>query len=58
LKQDALVVDVAGGVGSATLKLIKAHPHLRYVVQDRPKVIPDSVEVFLSDNDTQSMAIN
>jgi hypothetical protein len=47
LKQDALVVDVGGGVGSSTLQLFNAHPHLRYVVQDRPKVIPDAVKVCL-----------
>jgi hypothetical protein len=45
LKQDALVVDVGGGVGSATLHLMKDYPHLRYVVQDRPKVIADAVKV-------------
>ncbi|KAF9062020.1 S-adenosyl-L-methionine-dependent methyltransferase [Rhodocollybia butyracea] len=29
-----VVVDVGGGVGSATLALYKQNPHLRYVVQD------------------------
>jgi len=29
-----IVVDVGGGVGSATLELYKFFPHLRYVVQD------------------------
>ena len=45
LKQEALVVDVGGGLGSATLHLMKEYPHLRYVVQDRPKVIDDAVKV-------------
>lgn len=44
LDQDALVVDVGGGIGSSTLRLLNAYPHLRYVVQDRPKVIPDAVK--------------
>jgi hypothetical protein len=50
LTQDALVVDVGGGVGSSTLQLTKAYPHLRYVVQDRAKVIPDAVTVCLRVN--------
>jgi hypothetical protein len=48
LKQDSLVVDVGGGVGSSTLHLIKVYPHLRYVIQDRPKVIADGVKVCLA----------
>jgi ubiquinone/menaquinone biosynthesis C-methylase UbiE len=42
------VVDVAGGIGSVILQLIKACPHLRYVVQDRPKVISDGIKVCTS----------
>ena len=41
------MVDVGGGVGSLTLQLIRAYPHLRYVVQDRPKIIPASVKARL-----------
>lgn len=48
LKEDALVVDVGGGIGSTTLKLLKAYPHLRYIVQDRPHVIADGVKVGVS----------
>jgi hypothetical protein len=33
------VVDVGGGVGSVSLKLLKAHPKLKFVVQDLPPVI-------------------
>jgi MinD-like ATPase involved in chromosome partitioning or flagellar assembly len=47
LKEDALIVDVGGGIGSSTLQLIKAYPHLRYVVQDRAKVITDAARVWM-----------
>jgi hypothetical protein len=47
LEQDALVVDVGGGVGSSTLELFKAYPHLRYVVQDRPTVNAHAIKVRL-----------
>jgi hypothetical protein len=53
LKQDAMVVDVGGGIGSAVLELIKTYPHLCYVVQDRPKVIPDGVKVHSNGNNDQ-----
>jgi hypothetical protein len=47
LKEAALVVDVAGGVGSATLALAKALPHVRFIVQDRASVVPDSIKASL-----------
>jgi hypothetical protein len=39
LPKDSLVVDVGGSVGTVTLILTKAFPHLRYVVQDLQKVV-------------------
>ncbi|KAF9004470.1 S-adenosyl-L-methionine-dependent methyltransferase [Hymenopellis radicata] len=39
LPQDALVVDVGGGIGTLARKVLKNHPHVRVVVQDMPKVI-------------------
>jgi len=48
LKQDDLVVDVGGGIGSSTQQLLKAHPHLRYVIQDRPKVVLNGIKVHLT----------
>jgi len=48
LQEDALVVDVGGGVGLTTLQLMKAYPHLHYLVQDRPNVIADGIKVRLS----------
>jgi hypothetical protein len=47
LEKDDLVVDVGGGVGTVTLLLAKSFPHLRYVVQDRPAVVPDGIKVSL-----------
>jgi hypothetical protein len=36
LPKDSLVVDVGGGVGSAALAVLRAHPHLRFLIQDLP----------------------
>ncbi|KAJ7049471.1 S-adenosyl-L-methionine-dependent methyltransferase [Mycena amicta] len=49
LPKDALVVDVGGSVGSVTLKLAKAFPHLRFVVQDLQKEITEG-EKFWADS--------
>lgn len=38
LPQDSVVVDVGGGIGSTSLLLAHAFPHLRFLVQDRPQV--------------------
>ncbi|KAJ7829596.1 O-methyltransferase [Mycena olivaceomarginata] len=42
LPQESLVVDLGGGIGSTTLIIAKAVPHLNFVVQDRPTVIKDA----------------
>ncbi|KAJ7278706.1 S-adenosyl-L-methionine-dependent methyltransferase, partial [Mycena rebaudengoi] len=39
LPKDAVVVDVAGGVCSASLSLARAHPHLRFIIQDQAQVV-------------------
>ncbi|KAH9830194.1 S-adenosyl-L-methionine-dependent methyltransferase [Rhodofomes roseus] len=39
LPQDSVVVDVGGGIGSTSLLLAHAFPHLRFLVQDRPQVV-------------------
>jgi len=54
LKQDSLVVDVGGGVGSSVLELKVAFPHLRFVVQDRPKVIDDAAK-FWGNEDPEAL---
>lgn len=33
-----MVVDVGGGIGSTSMMLANAFPHLRFVIQDRPPV--------------------
>ncbi|GJE93999.1 hypothetical protein PsYK624_101670 [Phanerochaete sordida] len=35
----AVVVDVGGGIGSTSMLLANAFPHLRFVIQDRPPVV-------------------
>jgi hypothetical protein len=45
LPKDSLVVDVGGGIGSAALAVLRAHPHLRFVVQDLPGPIADGRKV-------------
>ena len=34
-----MVVDVGGGVGSTSVVLARAYPHLRFVVEDRKHVV-------------------
>jgi len=46
LKDDAVVVDIGGGVGNLTLLLAKDFPQLKYVVQDLETVIPEAEKFF------------
>lgn len=39
LKEDSLVVDVGGGIGSQSMTLAQTYPHLKFVVQDREEVM-------------------
>ena len=48
LKQDAIVVDVGGGIGSQSLILAQHNEHLRFVVQDRESVVKDAVKVSIA----------
>ena len=48
LPADSLVVDVGGGIGTASLALAKEFPDLKFVVQDRQPVIEAGVEVHTS----------
>ncbi len=45
LPANALVVDVGGGIGAASLSLAKEFPHLKFVIQDRQPVVDAGVEV-------------
>ncbi|KAM6501362.1 S-adenosyl-L-methionine-dependent methyltransferase [Amanita muscaria] len=46
LPQNTLVVDVGGGVGSATLAIARAYPHLKVIIQDRAPVVENGLEVW------------
>ncbi|KAK0458974.1 O-methyltransferase-domain-containing protein [Desarmillaria tabescens] len=39
LPDNSIVVDVGGGIGVSSITLVKAHPHIRCIIQDRPPVI-------------------
>lgn len=46
LGQNALVVDVGGGVGQMSMSLAQAFPNLSFVVQDRPPVVEQGIKVW------------
>ncbi|KAJ7075074.1 O-methyltransferase [Mycena belliarum] len=46
LPAGALVVDVGGGVGSTSLEIARANPHLRFVVQDLASVTLEGKEFW------------
>ena len=39
LGDGSLIVDVGGGIGSTSMTLAKAFPHLKFCIQDRPKTV-------------------
>ncbi|KAJ6614651.1 O-methyltransferase [Mycena sp. CBHHK59/15] len=41
LPENALIVDVGGGIGSISLEIARANPHLRFLVQDKPAVVSE-----------------
>lgn len=45
LKEDDIVVDVGGGIGTVALAFAQAHPHLRFIIQDRGPVVEDGIKV-------------
>lgn len=45
LGEGSLVVDVGGGIGSTSMTLAKAFPHLKFCIQDRPKTVKLGVAV-------------
>lgn len=48
LPKDSVVVDVGGGVGSTSVVLANAYPHLWFVVEDRKQVVDIAPSVSLS----------
>ncbi|TCD71006.1 hypothetical protein EIP91_000504 [Steccherinum ochraceum] len=46
LPSGSVVVDVAGGVGSQTMILARAHPQLKYVIQDRAALAGEMQEFW------------
>ncbi|EIM82217.1 S-adenosyl-L-methionine-dependent methyltransferase [Stereum hirsutum FP-91666 SS1] len=50
LEKNEVVVDVGGGIGSCTLPLARAFPHLKYVVQDRAPVVEQGLKFWESEH--------
>jgi len=46
LKQDAIVVDVGGGIGAQSMTLAQNYSHLRFAVQDREQVAKDAAQFW------------
>ncbi|EIM83960.1 S-adenosyl-L-methionine-dependent methyltransferase [Stereum hirsutum FP-91666 SS1] len=55
LPDDSVVVDVGGNVGTVTRTIMKAHPRLRYVVQDLDKTIVDA-KGYWQEEDPEALA--
>ena len=45
LEQDAIIVDVGGGIGTQPMTLAQNYAHLRFVVQDREETLGDAIQV-------------
>ncbi|KAJ6510967.1 O-methyltransferase [Mycena sanguinolenta] len=44
LPDKALIVDVGGGIGSISLEIAQANPHLRFLIQDKQAVLREGAE--------------
>jgi hypothetical protein len=45
LPKGTKIVDVGGGLGSATQDIIKKNPYLKFTIQDLPNVAEETIEV-------------
>lgn len=54
------MVDVGGGIGSTSLLLAHAFPHLRFLVQDRPQVaaMGETVRLHLMHNNVKAHSLS
>ena len=48
LPEGSVLVDVGGGIGSASILVAERHPHIRAVVEDRVQVISTAKAVSVS----------
>ncbi|KAL7277459.1 hypothetical protein ACG7TL_008380 [Trametes sanguinea] len=46
LPQNAVIVDVGGGIGGVSVELAAAYPHIRCIVQDRPQTVSIAPHVW------------
>ncbi|KAG6860183.1 hypothetical protein C0995_014728 [Termitomyces sp. Mi166 len=44
LPEDALVVDIGGGIGTSARTVLNAYPKLKFVIQDLPRVVNDGTK--------------
>ena len=45
LPHDSVLVDVGGGIGSQSILVAEAHPHIHVVVEDREQVVSTASSV-------------
>ncbi|TFK84126.1 S-adenosyl-L-methionine-dependent methyltransferase [Polyporus arcularius HHB13444] len=56
LPKDSVVIDVGGGVGSTSVVLANAYPHLRFVVEDRKQVVDIAPSIWGSTQHAELLA--
>ncbi|KAK7028529.1 putative S-adenosyl-L-methionine-dependent methyltransferase [Favolaschia claudopus] len=46
IPENSLIVDVGGGIGSLSLEIAQANPHLRFLIQDKAAVIQEGTQYW------------